>query len=99
MDHSKLNVQTSTNDLKKSCEKYFNEPHLINKFIIINKLKKQGHPSTHILQRLIIFSIIHHDIYLENWFLQCVKKLLEDPNTIFSCPEGYEDIFDDDSIS
>ena len=87
-------------EIKKSCEKYLNEPHLINKFIIIIKLKALGHPSTAMLQRIIVFSTLQNDIYLENWFLQCVKKLIEDPNTIFYCPEGYEDIFDDcDSLS
>ena len=46
-----------------------------------------------------IFSYFQHDTFLENWFLECVKKLLKDPNTRFSCPEDYEDFFDDDSIS
>jgi len=85
--------------LKKSCEKYLSEPHMINKFIIINKLKELAHPSTNILQRIIVFSTLQNDTYLENWFLQCVKKLIEDPNTRFSCPEGYEDIFDNDDAS
>ena len=86
-------------DLKKSCEKYLNEPHMINKFIIINKLKELAHPSTGILQRLVVFAILQNDVYLENWFLQCVKQLIQNTNTTFSCPEGYEDVFDDDDGS
>ena len=85
--------------LKESCEKYLSQPHLINKFIIINKLKELAHPSTHILQRIIVFSTLQNDAYLENWFLECVKKLMVSPNTTFSCPDGYEDLFDEDDAS
>jgi len=83
-------------DLKKYCLQYLNQPIDNNKFILIHKLKEYGHPSAFMLQTLMIFSMLHNDIFLENWFIQCVKKLLENPNIIFSCPEDYEDMFNDD---
>ena len=78
---------------------YLNAPNTTNKFLLIHKLKNDYHPSAGIIQKLMIFNLLEKDPFLENWFLQCVKKLIEDPNTTFSCPEGYEDIFDDDDAS
>jgi len=86
-------------NLKKYCTQYLNEPILINKFLIISTLKEQYHPSTMILQKLMTFNILQKDPYLEDWFIQCIKKLIINKNTTFSCPKNYEDIFDDDSVS
>ena len=85
--------------LKKSCEKYLSEPHKVHLYMLLNALKKDTHPSYYLLNKIMIFSMLQHDTYLENWFLQCVKKLIENPNTTFSCPEDYEDIFDNDDAS
>jgi len=85
--------------LNQLCKLYLIEPTMKNKFAIIDALKNMYHPSTKIIQRLMIFNLFQKDSFLENWFLECVKSLIVSPYTTFSCPENYEDIFDDDSVS
>ena len=85
--------------LQRYCRIYLETPIILYKLQIIDELKNIYHPDARLFQRLMIFSYFQHDTFLENWFLECVKKLLENPNTHFSCPEDYEDFFDDDSVS
>lgn len=86
-------------DIKKTCSNYIKEPHKVHLFMLIDSLILNGHPCAFLFNKLMTYSIVHNDTYLENWFLQCVKKLIENHNTTFSCPEDYEDIFDNDDAS
>lgn len=78
---------------------YLNEPTIVNKFKIIDMLKKSCNHNTKLIQRLMIFNLLQKDPHLENWFLECIKNLILNPNYTCICPEEYEDIFDDDSVS
>ena len=82
-------------ELKKLCELYMNEPTILNKFAIIDNLK-----DTNLIQRLMIFNLLEKDPFLENWFLSSIKLLVKNPNISISCPEDYQNVFDDeDSVS
>ena len=77
-----------------------NEPTILNKFAIIDNLKESYNPNTNLIQRLMIFNLLEKDPFLENWFLSSIKLLVKNPNISISCPEDYQNVFDDeDSVS